>query len=112
MNIPGMEQLLQQAQEFARRLEQSRAEFAGRTCPASAGGGMVKAVVDGAGRLRDLQIEQQLLSEGDRDMLQDLVLAAVNSALAEFRRARAEQLGGLGGGLLPPGLDWLLGQGG
>lgn len=112
MNIPGMEQLLQQAQEMARRLEQSRAEFAGRTFTVSAGGGMVKAVVDGTGRLRDLQIERQLLEEGDLAMLQDLVLAAVNAALGEFRRARAEAMEGLGGGLLPPGLDWLLGQGG
>jgi nucleoid-associated protein EbfC len=106
---PAFEDALKQAQAFAERLGRLKQEVAQRTVEASAGGGMVRAVADGAGRVREVRIEPQVVAAGDLEMLQDLVVAAVNQALAEARRLSKEALREASGGLPLGGLGDLLG---
>jgi hypothetical protein len=106
---PGFQAALQQAQALAERMRKAREEVGRRTVESSVGGGMVKAVADGAGRLRAIHIEPEVVAEGDLEMLQDLVVAAANQALAEAKRMADEALRQETGGLPLAGLEGLLG---
>ena len=89
---------LQQAQE------RIQAEIAALVVEASSGGGMVKVEVDGQKQLRSLTIDPEVVNKEDVEMLQDLVLAAVNDASRKVDEAIQEKVGGLTGGLKIPGL--------
>jgi hypothetical protein len=95
-NQMGMMQQLQKLQE---QLEVAQAKLAEETVTASAGGGAVTITVTGDQQCRAVQIDAALLEEGDVEMLQDLLLAAFNSALEKSRQLAAERLGPLAGGL-------------
>jgi hypothetical protein len=88
---------LQQAQE---RLQ---AEIAALLVEASAGGGVVKVEMDGQKKLRSLRIDPEVVSRDDVEMLQDLVLSAVNEAARKVDAAIQEKVGGLTGGMKLPG---------
>ena len=87
---------LQQAQE------KIQAEIAVLMIEATAGGGMVKAEMDGQKQLRSLKIDPEVVNKDDVEMLQDLVLAAVNEASRKVDEAIQEKVGGLTGGLKLP----------
>jgi nucleoid-associated protein EbfC len=89
---------LQQAQE------RMQAEIEALVVEATAGGGVVKVEMDGQKQLRSLTISPEVVSKEDLDMLQDLVLAAVNEAGRKVDDAVKEKVGGLTGGLKIPGL--------
>jgi DNA-binding YbaB/EbfC family protein len=89
---------LQQAQE---RLQ---AEIAAILVEASAGGGVVKVEMDGQKQLRSLKIDPEVVSSDDVEMLQDLVLSAVNEAARKVEASIQEKVGGLTGGLKLPGM--------
>ena len=91
--------LLKQAQALQERLASAQEELAKRTVEGSAGGGMVTAVVNGRLEVLSLRIEPSLLVDPDREMLQDLVVAAVNAAIQAAQRMMGEEMGKLGGGL-------------
>lgn len=103
MSNADMAGLLQRAQEMQTRLAQVQRELGRRTVEGSAGGGMVTAVATGELRLRELRIEPELIASGDRAMLQDLVAAAVNSALTAAQRMVQEELQRVAGGAGLPG---------
>jgi DNA-binding YbaB/EbfC family protein len=88
---------LQQAQE------RMQAEIEALVVEATAGGGVVKVEMDGQKQLRSLKIDPEVVSKEDLDMLQDLVLAAVNEAGRKVDEAVKEKVGGLTGGLKIPG---------
>lgn len=92
MSAPDMKELLERAQEMQTRLAQVQRELARRTASASAGGGMVTAVASGELRIVELRIEPGSFASGDRAMLEDLVTAAVNAALAAAQRMVQEEL--------------------
>ena len=71
---------------------------------ASAGGGMVKVVMDGQKNLKSLKLDPEVVSKDDVEMLQDLVVAAVNEASRKVDEEVKEKLGGLTGGMKIPGL--------
>ena len=96
--------LMRQAQAFQEKLTRLREELGQRTVEASAGGGMVTAVVNGRQELLSLQIDPEVMASADRAMLQDLVLAAVNEALRKSRAMVADEMKGMTGGLPIPGL--------
>ncbi len=96
--------LMRQAQEMGERMRRLREELGGRTVEGSAGGGMVTAVVNGRQELLSVRIEKEVVSPDDVGMLQDLVCAAVNAALARSREMAAAELGKVTGGVLPPGI--------
>jgi DNA-binding YbaB/EbfC family protein len=91
--------ILQQAQQLQERLANVQQELAGRTVEASAGGGMVTATVNGKLELVAIRIEPSLLESKDVEMLQDLVVAAVNEGIRSAQRLVADEMGKITGGL-------------
>ena len=100
----GFQDLLKQAQEVRDRMKRLQEELGERTVEGSAGGGMVVAVMNGRQELLDLRIEKEVVDPSDVGMLRDLVLAAVNDALARSREVVAAEMAKLTGGILPPGI--------
>lgn len=100
----SMTDLFKQAQEMQARLAEIQKEAARRTVEATAGGGMVTAVVSGRLELVSLRIEKQVLESGDAEMLQDLVIAAVNQGIRSAQQMMAEEMSKLTGGIKIPGL--------
>jgi DNA-binding YbaB/EbfC family protein len=90
---------LQQAQE------RIQAEIAALEIEGSAGGGSVTVLMDGQKSLKSLKIDPEAVSKDDVEMLQDLILAAVNDAARKVDAAIQEKVGGLTGGLKIPGLS-------
>jgi hypothetical protein len=92
VSTPDLKEIFARAQEMQSRLAGVHRELAARTVSASAGGGMVTAVATGQLRIVSVEIDPALLAGGDRAMLQDLVAAAVNAALASAQRMMQEEL--------------------
>src|SRR5215467_10589134 len=96
-----IKQVMKQAQQFQERLQKQMAEM---RVEASAGGGMVTVVVNGNKQLQSITIDPEVVSKDDVEMLQDLILAAINDAHRKADEAMAEKMGGMMGGLKIPGL--------
>jgi DNA-binding YbaB/EbfC family protein len=96
---PNMQQLLKQAQQMQEQLMSAQAELADRNFEGSAGGGAVKAVVRGSNELVSIEIDPEVVDPGDVEMLQDLVVVAVNAAMRAASEEADNRLGGLAGGL-------------
>jgi DNA-binding YbaB/EbfC family protein len=99
MNIQKM---MQQAQQMQERLQKQMADM---RVEATAGGGMVTVVVNGHKQLQKLAIDPEVVSKEDVEMLQDLILAAINDAHRKVDEALASQMQGMMGGLRIPGLS-------
>lgn len=97
-------QLLKQAQKMQQKMQELQEELGRRTVEATAGGGMVTAVVNGKQELVSLRIEKDVIDPNDAGMLQDLVVAAVNEAMGKVRQMVADEMGKLTGSLGLPGL--------
>lgn len=91
--------LFKQAQELQGRLASAQQELGTRTVEASAGGGMVTATVNGKLEVTAIRIEPRLLESPDVEMLQDLIVAAVNEGIRAAQRMLADEMGKLTGGL-------------
>jgi DNA-binding YbaB/EbfC family protein len=101
-NIPqkgGQMGMMQQIQKLQEQLAQAQEQLAQETVNYSAGGGAIKMVMTGDQRCQSVEIDPELLKDLDVEMLQDLVLAAVNGALEASRNLASERLGPLAGGL-------------
>ena len=96
--------LMKQAQKLQSKMAEMQAEVGNRTVSAQAGGGMVEAVVNGRLELVSLRIDPEVANPEDVDMLQDLILAAVNEALNRAREMMAQEMAKLTGGLQIPGM--------
>ncbi len=96
-------EILKQAQTLQSKLSELSAEAEQKTVEASSGGGMVTAVVNGKLQLVKLRIEPQVATGGDREMLEDLVVAAVNEAIRKAQQMMAEAMTRVTGGLKIPG---------
>jgi DNA-binding YbaB/EbfC family protein len=96
--------IMKQAQELQERLSRVQEEAGAKTVEASAGGGMVTAVINGRLQVTALRIEPEVMKAGDADMLQDLVIAAVNKAIRAAQDMMAEEMKKITGGLQIPGL--------
>lgn len=102
--MPNMNELLRQAQVMQNKLAKLQEEMASRTYDAASGGGMVKAEVSGKQELLRLTIEPQAVEGGDVEMLQDLIVAAVNEALRISRESMEREMTALSGGIKLPGM--------
>ncbi len=91
--------MMQQIQRLQEQLAQAQAQLAEETVSASAGGGAVKVTMSGDQKCKSVEISAELLKDADPEMLQDLVLSAVNMALDQSRQLASERLGPLTGGL-------------
>jgi nucleoid-associated protein EbfC len=90
--------------QFQQMQEQMQKEIAALEIEATAGGGMVKVVMDGQKNVKSIKLDPEVVSKDDVEMLQDLVLAAVNEASRKVDEALQEKLGGLTGGMKIPGM--------
>jgi DNA-binding YbaB/EbfC family protein len=97
----NMQQMLKQAQQMQEKLQK---QMEATVVEATAGGGMVSIKMNGQKQLLSIQIDQEVFAGSDKDMLQDLIVAAVNEGIRKVDEAMAGQLGGLTGGLKLPGL--------
>ena len=99
--------MMGKVKELQEKMKQAQDELQHITATAESGGGLVKATANGQRRLLKLEIDESLLTPQDRDMLADLVVAAVNKVMAEAGEKAKEELKSKTAGLMPnlPGLD-------
>lgn len=100
----NMMKLMQQAQSMQKNMERLQADLATRQYEATSGGGMVKATVKGDMTLTGIVIDPKVVDATDVEMLQDLVVSAVNTALANAREQAASEMAKVTGGLKLPGM--------
>jgi DNA-binding YbaB/EbfC family protein len=106
--ITNLAGLLKQAQQVGSRLQQVSDELKQRRATGAAGGGMVEVEVNGLGQVLRLSIDPALVEMKDRDLLEDLIPAATNQALAKAKDLHAEVIKDITGGMNLPGLDEVL----
>lgn len=95
----NMQQLMRQAQKMQQQMQQTQAALMDREFSAAAGGGMVTAVVSGEKELKSLTIDPACVDKEDVEMLQDLVISAVNSALHTASETIEAEMGKITGGM-------------
>jgi DNA-binding YbaB/EbfC family protein len=98
MNI---QQIMKQAQQMQERMQKQMAEL---RVEATSGGGMVTVTMDGTKQIQSLKIDPEVVSKDDVDMLQDLILAAINDAHRKVDEEMQRQMGGMMGGMKIPGM--------
>lgn len=103
--MPDLGNLMQVAQRMQADAVKMQEELSARTCEASSGGGMVSATVNGAFELVAIKFDKAAVDPEDLDMLQDLVIAAVNQAVSKVRDMTKSEMSKLTGGLNIPGLN-------
>jgi len=96
--------VFRQAQELQAKLAKAQQELGDMTVEASTGGGAVKVTIDGQQKIRSVTISPDVINAEDVEMLQDLVMTAVNEAVQKSQELAANHLGGLTSGLKIPGL--------
>jgi len=96
--------LVRQAQEMQERMAKLQEDLGGRTVEATAGGGMVTVVMNGRQEVVSVRIEKEVVVPDDVELLQDLVLGAVNEAISRSRKMMAEEISKITGGMNLPGL--------
>jgi len=100
--MPDFSQLLQLGQQMQGRLTQIQTELEQQTVSGSAGGGMVTATVDGRGQIRSIKIDPTVVSDGDVELLEDLVLASINEAQRKAQDLYRSEMSKVTGGLPLP----------
>ncbi|OEU64433.1 MAG: nucleoid-associated protein [Desulfuromonadales bacterium C00003094] len=100
----GLGNIMKQAQQMQQKMARMQEELQSREVEASAGGGMVTATVNGAQQLVALKMEPSVIDPEDVEMLQDLVMAAVNEAVKKSQAMAQEEMSKITGGMNIPGL--------
>ena len=103
-SIGAMGDLLKQAQEMQSRMAKIQEELANKTVQGSAGGGMVHVTVNGQFNIMAVQLETSVVNPAEKEMLEDLILAAVNDGMRKARELASSEMSKLTGGLKIPGL--------
>ena len=101
---PGLMDMMKQAQRLQAKIAELQEEMASRKVEASSGGGMVTVVLNGRQEIISLKIDPEVVDPEDLEMLQDLIIAAVNEGIKKSQQLWAEEIKKLTGGLLIPGL--------
>jgi DNA-binding YbaB/EbfC family protein len=102
--MKGMGNVMKQAQKLQTKMLRLQEEMAEKTVEATAGGGMVKVVANGRQQVVSIQIEKEVVDPDDVEMLQDLILAAVNESLLKSHEMVSQEMSKLTGGLNIPGM--------
>ena len=97
----NVQQMMKQAQQMQERLQKQMAEL---KVEGNAGGGMVSVVVNGAKQIQSLKIDPEVVSKDDVEMLQDLIVAAINDALRAARELSEARMAAVTGGMRLPGM--------
>lgn len=102
--MKNMNSMMKQAQKLQKKMLQAQEDLATKTVEATAGGGMVKVVANGGQKVESIVLEKEVVDPDDVEMLQDLILAAVNDALKKSQEMVSAEMSKLTGGLNIPGL--------
>ena len=104
--MPNMQQMMKQVQKMQEKMDQVQAELESKTVTADAGGGMVKVIANGKQHIVKLEIEKEVINPDEKEMLEDLILAAVNQVLDRSTAMAAEEMQKVTGGIMPniPGM--------
>ena len=105
--MPNMGNIMKQAQQFQNKMSKLQDELGDKTIEASSGGGMVTVVVNGKQDILSIKIDPEVVDVEEIDMLQDLVLAAVNDGLSRSKAMANEEMGKLTGGMNLPNIPGL-----
>lgn len=100
----NMNNLMKQAQKLQKQMEEMREEIEKKTVEASSGGGAVTAVVSGKKEIIDIKIKPEVVDPDDVEMLQDLIIAAVNEAISKAGEMMEQEMAKVTGGFNIPGL--------
>lgn len=100
----GMAQLMKQANQMQLKMKKLQDELAQKTYEGTAGGGAVTVTVNGDNQIKAIAIQDDVFKSGDKDMLQDMVLAAANEALKVAKETSAKEMEKITGGMNIPGL--------
>jgi DNA-binding YbaB/EbfC family protein len=103
--LSNLGNLLKQAQQFGGQMEKLTEEMKTRRATGTAGGGMVEVEINGLLEVLRCRVDPQLFAQGDRELVEDLVVAAVNQAVAKAKELHAAAVKELTGGLQLPGLQ-------
>jgi hypothetical protein len=101
----GMPGMLKQVQKLQEEMQKVQQELGNKTITEEAGGGMIKATANGNKEIVSVEIDPQVIKSDEKEILEDLVVAAVNKALQSANKMAEEELGKVTKGLLPPGLN-------
>jgi DNA-binding YbaB/EbfC family protein len=108
--IANLATMIKQAQQIGSKLQEINDQLKTQRATGSAGAGMIEAEVNGLGELLRVRIDPQLFGQNDREMIEDLIPAAVNQAIAKSRQLHADAVKSAAGGLNVPGLDEALAE--
>jgi len=100
-----MNDMMKQVQKMQSDMAKVQAELENKTVTEESGGGMVKATANGKKEIVSLVIDEEIAKNGDKEMLEDLVVAAVNKALQTAGKMAEDELGAITKGMLPPGMN-------
>ena len=109
-NMGNMGEIMKKAQALQKTFEESKEKLKAETATASVGGNMVTATVDGEKNVKEIKIDPELIKDGDVEVIQDLIVSAINSANAEIEKKIAEKMNALTMGM--PSLDGIPGLSG
>jgi DNA-binding YbaB/EbfC family protein len=101
----GMQGMMKQVQKMQAEMQKVQNELGNKTVSEEAGGGMIKAVANGNKEIVSVEIDKQVINADEKEILEDLVVAAVNKALQSAAKMAEEEMAKVTKGMLPPGLN-------
>ncbi len=101
----GMQGMLKQVQKMQEEMQKVQSQLGGLTVSEEAGGGMIKATANGNKELLSIEIDPQVINANEKEILEDLVVAAVNKALQSAGKLAEDEMAKVTKGMLPPGLN-------
>lgn len=105
MGKGGLGNMMKQVQQMQAKMEAMQAELEKTEIEASSGGGMVKVIINGKQDILSVTIDPEVVNKDDIEMLQDLIVAAINQAKEKAQLLQSEQMSGITGGINIPGLN-------
>ncbi len=101
----GMQGMLKQVQKMQEEMQRVQGELSNLTVSEEAGGGMIKATANGNKEIITLEIDPQVIDKEEKEILEDLVVAAVNKAISSAAKLAEEEMAKVTKGMIPPGMN-------